>query len=143
MRNLATVMVKFRHLLMQVHHWLKQAVERCQSKIMDLFETLHNMRHRTSAKATIEQREAESERAQELSMFLEFARTRYYKKYKNSLHNELANLDRADVDEPGTASRLQGERRAIRRILDRLEETEAAVNSELRSDRAEFEEQVS
>jgi hypothetical protein len=108
---------------------------------MDLFETLANLRNRQDAKGTLVEREEAERRAHELTKFLEFARTQYYKDYKQQLHEELAELDRVEVDEPGTAIRLQGERRAIRRILDHLEQLEAAVNSELRQDRAEFMEQ--
>lgn len=98
--------------------------------VPDLFDTLAEMTSRRDS-------EAVQERRRSLESFLEFARTRYYREvFKTEIQDELAQLDRDDVNEPGAAIRLQGERRALRRILDRLQEREAVVASELRNPEA-------
>ena len=79
----------------------------------DLFGTLAEMELRRKS-------QFESFNEKVISQFREFSNTFYYPQYKALLHEQLADLDRQDVNDAGVALRVQGQRQAIRKILDHL-----------------------
>lgn len=106
---------------------------------MSFFDQLDFMNLRRASRASTAE---QAELAQRNENFILFARTEGYKAHKAWLLNELAELDREEINDPGTAVRMQGERRALRRVIDHLEDREATVSIALRTNRAEFDEQV-
>ena len=79
-----------------------------------------------NAKFLVQQEKAKAEM---LNEFSEWASLPYYRKFKAHLDKLIASLDRSDEANPNSLIHLQGQRKALRDVLDFLKSQERKANS--------------